>query len=342
MKMSPAAGEILCLILAVILPSCLGEECIQKNASCTDIKTDLGFEFTHDGPDRSEIYVFVNKTLKCVVFGNQTCPNSNIIVNNKSVITRKCQDLQVKYFYKDGSNFVRVICLNYVVTVPSEIVDPTDLPTPKPPSGGIPVWGVVTLVICGVTVLAVLAVILVLYCVCWTKERNRAPDAQLTFCRYLRNLCLRGKICQTDVAEEGSTPGSSTAADGEIPLSNLNNNLSIKGNQQSENVENLTMNGASHLGMHRDDPGGVNDNQGQDNLGAKPANGWPVGSPDEIKPLLLNPGGALRGLDMTDGAPVEKLSSDQGQVSPGSIPPDTDVKSPVDAESRNCTIVNIE
>ncbi|TKS92072.1 hypothetical protein D9C73_025727 [Collichthys lucidus] len=127
------------LILIMAVPLCRGTvvENYEKNISCNDIKTTAGFKFPHNGSERSEIFVTCNKTaIAHALLANQsfTYLNEVISMDNYSVITRECQDLEIKCIVPDGT-FVKEIIIYYRITVTPTITEPphtepcTELPS---------------------------------------------------------------------------------------------------------------------------------------------------------------------------------------------------------------------
>ncbi|XP_051245272.1 uncharacterized protein LOC127357108 isoform X1 [Dicentrarchus labrax] len=329
------------MIPAIIMAFCVGKslECDQKNTSCNGIKTGGGFKFPHGGPEGSEIYVYDNETVLIAYasLGDQSFEFMNKVMSmdNYSVITRDCQDLQVKHIVHHGERFVKEICLDYKITEKLDI-DSTDSPTP-----------IIIGIIFGVISLIVIIVIIPLCYVSWKKLLKKQHGAntvsELTF--MLSFLRLGISKAQKE-EEEGvglnemgyapDPPGSGVeqdntldsvhvhsidpTAEGKTTQSlSLDRSLSNEGIQPPKNGDITAPDiyrASNHRAKHRkvrDDPGGENDNKGKDR---DTANGCTVGvsgpedQENEGQTLLLDQRAAI-----------------QGEAAVSSTAPDTDVES---------------
>ncbi|XP_049924813.1 uncharacterized protein LOC126405223 [Epinephelus moara] len=93
--------------------------CQQRNISCDHIKTDDGFEFQYQCPENSEIFVDHDKTpFAYRELGNHSfeCSREVISIDNRTVVTRGCQDLQVKCIFPNGEKRVKETCMEYKIT----------------------------------------------------------------------------------------------------------------------------------------------------------------------------------------------------------------------------------
>ncbi|XP_051245273.1 uncharacterized protein LOC127357108 isoform X2 [Dicentrarchus labrax] len=301
------------MIPAIIMAFCVGKslECDQKNTSCNGIKTGGGFKFPHGGPEGSEIYVYDNETVLIAYasLGDQSFEFMNKVMSmdNYSVITRDCQDLQVKHIVHHGERFVKEICLDYKITEKLDI-DSTDSPTP-----------IIIGIIFGVISLIVIIVIIPLCYVSWKKLLKKQHGAntvsELTFMLSF----LRLGISKAQKEEEEGV-GIDPTAEGKTTQSlSLDRSLSNEGIQPPKNGDITAPDiyrASNHRAKHRkvrDDPGGENDNKGKDR---DTANGCTVGvsgpedQENEGQTLLLDQRAAI-----------------QGEAAVSSTAPDTDVES---------------
>ncbi|XP_035510149.1 uncharacterized protein LOC118322543 [Morone saxatilis] len=328
------------MIPAILMAFCVGKslECNQKNTSCDDIKAGGGFKFPHGGPEGSEIYVYDNRTVLIAhaLLGDQTFKFVNTVMSmdNYSVITRDCQDLQVKHIVHHGEHFVKEICLDYKITE-KLYIDSTDSPTPR----------IIISIIFGV--ISLIVIIFLCY-VFWKKllkkQHGVITVSELTFIQCILSFLGLGiskaqKEEGVGLNEMGSAPdppGSGVeqhntlesvhvhsidpTAKGKTAQSlSLDRSLSNEGIQPPKNRDITAPDvyrASNHRAMHRklrDDPGGANDNKGKDR---DTANGCTVGvsGPEEQE----NEGQTLL---------LDQRAAIQGEATVFFTAPDTDVES---------------
>ncbi|XP_037648124.1 uncharacterized protein LOC119501664 isoform X2 [Sebastes umbrosus] len=216
-------------------------ECRQINTSCSDIQTGEGFQFKHRCPDGSDLTVNDNKTkLAFAVIGTERKNYSGEVIrlDNNSVVTRKCRDLQIECIVRNtliltgnlqGEESVIDICDDYKITEKLKNLDPSYPTTPQNLTNGVPVGvavGVTVGVLLGVLVLC--GIIGMLCYIFWFKKQHDGATVP-EFLRYLRTCsCLRnerGEAPKTGdpegrgVQEVGSGALDTTQHNGGIELS---------------------------------------------------------------------------------------------------------------------------
>ncbi|KAE8283305.1 hypothetical protein D5F01_LYC18707 [Larimichthys crocea] len=336
-----------CLILIMAVPLCRGTvvENYEKNISCNDIKTTAGFKFPHNGSERSEIFVTCNKTVIAhALIAEQFFKyfNEVISMDNYSVITRECRDLDIKCIVPDGK-FVKEIIIYYRITEKVKNPDPTDLST---------TWG---LIIAGVTcgVAFIIGLSLYFYKKKMKKQPSAAPacDEPVNEQAEMQMLSEMPSTSGPLESGENDTERDNTLesvhvdsidpmADGKTPQSlSLDHNFNHEGIQPFENDPDNNR-ASAHRAIHRnlrDDPGGINDKRIR-----KTHNGCTLGvqTPEdhenEGQPLLLNQRAAIQAFDTRGEATdlVNKHDFDQHQISGCPTAPETDVESTLNTKNH--------
>ncbi|XP_040010541.1 uncharacterized protein LOC120804879 isoform X2 [Xiphias gladius] len=253
-------------------------------------------------------------------------------MDNCSIITKACRDLQVKCIVSDAHN-VRETWVNFKITEEMKHPDP-DLPTPQS------LISSVSFIVIVIVSILISGVFICIY-ISWKKKTERQHRAATVpgFCRYLVNCCgLREGISRAERVETGETsidPGT----DGKTAHSHSLDRNSCKGGiLLTENQQDMNRN-------LRDDPGGVNHNRGTDIMTmTEMHNGYSLGDrgledhETEGQLLLSNQRANIQGSDMRGEAAalVNKCGFDLGQVSSYCDAPDTDVESM--PKMKNCSI----
>ncbi|XP_059204275.1 uncharacterized protein LOC131983562 [Centropristis striata] len=332
--------------------------CLQENTSCNDIKTEGGFQFPHGCPEKSEVVVsnYQNITIAIRKVGTQTFQISDKVfkANDQSIVTRDCQYLKVGCTVYEGDHIKQEICRAFTVKLKN--------PDPSIPWGiiiGVVLCGGVVLLIVIVIWLrrqpsaATLPKFLryLWSCSCLKTENAEREETQETGCPQENgvpqviagNGVIRmGEISAShphgsdqndinpdDTPESVKVDSIDPNADGKTPQPfSLDHNLTNGAIQTTKNgdISAPDANRASYdrtmNRSQRDDPGGINNNKGEDAVRTRERpNGWALGNRgpedgvDEEKALLSDQGATIQDSDMTGEAAalVNKRGSDPGQ-----------------------------
>ncbi|KAI4821875.1 hypothetical protein KUCAC02_007451 [Chaenocephalus aceratus] len=315
---------------------CIGKtlECLHRNISCNSTIAE-GYTFPFSCPAEGDVNVYQNKSkIAASVDGPRPYDYSDEVksMTSDSVTTRHCRDLHIQCFFTGENKCITEICVDYKVTV-------------------------------GLCVVVGLIVVIVVP-LCWKKKQYCAHKVS-QFSTYLRS-CLRitkregaqgtrhpaGSGFQESIAGdlEGQQLNGDISIDREAdgrsaPVSSLDHNLSCEGVQPTKNGNThapVLIKDPNHRAMNgseRDDPGGINDNNGEHFVrieemhnGCAPGCGGPEACENEGHRLLPPESAdrqALQPPDMTDEARalVNKAGFESNQPRMCSTAPENGVKS---------------
>lgn len=177
--------------------------------SCSDIKIQGGFNFSHGCPVGAEVFVSDNEILIAKAeLGKPYELLREVVMDNNSVITKECRALKIKCIIPHGIYLEET----RLILQPIEGIKKPDPDASSPErlsSGGNLVWIVFFSVIFGI--IGIIGII-VLYCryLSWKREMNvtRRREAA-TFCGFCTDLvthcALRKQISCTGCSETGET-----------------------------------------------------------------------------------------------------------------------------------------
>ncbi|KAK5913936.1 hypothetical protein CgunFtcFv8_008418 [Champsocephalus gunnari] len=328
-------------------------KCLHRNISCNSTMAE-GYTFPFSCPAEGDVNVYQNKSnIAASVDGPRRYDYSDEVksMTSDSVTTRHCRDLHIQCFFTGENKYFTEICVDYKVTEEPEKQDEPD-PT-FPPNN----------LIVGLCVVVGLIVVIVVL-LCWKKKQYCAHKVS-QFSTYLRS-CLRitkregaqgtrhpaGSGFQESIAGdlEGQQLNGDISIDREAdgrsaPVSSLDHNLSCEGVQPTKNGNThapVLIKDPNHRAMNgseRDDPGGINDNNGEHFVrieethnGCAPGCGGPEACENEGHRLLPPESAdrqALQPPDMTDEARalVNKAGFESNQPRMCSTAPENGVKS---------------
>ncbi|XP_074512547.1 uncharacterized protein LOC141780960 [Sebastes fasciatus] len=217
------------------------QECRQRNTSCSDIQTGEGFQFKHRCPEGSDWTVFDNKSV-IAVFGTQRKNHSEDVIrlDNNSVVTRGCRDLQIKCIAPNGNlrgeESVIDICYDYKITdgVPDGVA-----------VGVLGVLGV--LVLCGF--------IGMLCYIFWFKKQHDGATVP-EFLRYLWTCsCLRNERAEAPTTGDPEGRGVQEVRSGALDTTQHNGGIELSVISASDgNGENVIEQDDTLESVHSTDP----------------------------------------------------------------------------------------
>ncbi|XP_069380509.1 uncharacterized protein [Paralichthys olivaceus] len=206
------------VLFALIVPLFAGPvDILRKNVSCAELKTSDGFEYKYDHPGGADINIYQNKTkIGFWENGNKPIHLTEVIrLDNNSVITEKCSDLQIQVL-KYEAQLVKENWFYFLVAVSVNLTVNTMKPDPEtPPShdynrklimsvgadgavGAVGAFGAVGLI-----------VVIVLFCcyMSWKLKMKRQQKAATCseYFRYLRTRYPIKKQSPTTPAESSGT-----------------------------------------------------------------------------------------------------------------------------------------
>ncbi|KAK2833327.1 hypothetical protein Q5P01_017216 [Channa striata] len=122
----------MCLIIVIAMTLYISRTlgCLQRNASCENIKTPDGFKFPFNCPAGMEVSAFINDTVAAHADLHAKTYNfsSDVVSMNDSVIVmRQCRDLKIHCVLNNGP-YVDESCENYNV---KEVLNHPDLQKPR-------------------------------------------------------------------------------------------------------------------------------------------------------------------------------------------------------------------
>ncbi|XP_010771947.1 uncharacterized protein isoform X2 [Notothenia coriiceps] len=330
-------------------------KCLHRNISCNSTTAE-GYTFPLSCPAEGKVHVYQNKsTIAVSVDGPRPYNYSDEVksMTPDSVTTRHCRDLHIQCFFTGENTFLTEICVDYTVTEEPEKQDEPD-PTFPPKN-----------LIVGLCVVVVVLIVVVVVVLLYWKKKQYCARKVSQFSTYLRS-CLRitkregaqvtrhpaGSGFQENIAVdlEGQQLNGDMSIDREAdgrsaPVSSLDHNLSCEGVQPSKNGNThapVVIKDPNHRAMNgsvRDDPGGINDNNGEHFVrieethnGCAPGCGGPEACENEGHRLLPPESAdrqALQPPDMTDEARalVNKAGFESNQPRMCSTAPENGVES---------------
>ncbi|XP_041634425.1 uncharacterized protein LOC121503893 [Cheilinus undulatus] len=192
------------------------QSCTQKNTTCEELKSQNGFMYLHECPDKSQIYVTQNETKIAVAnFGPNSntsqCLREGMSLDYTAFYMGECQDVHIKCVSPFGEKYVKDSCLTYTITEKPKVLPSTDLPLG-------PIVGVSVAVI-------VLGGIAGLLCWCFFIKKRAQPATPLLFSR----------VCTTKGVSEIGEAGDQRPTDGISAHSSTDPELDVAANQDAQN-----------------------------------------------------------------------------------------------------------